>query len=180
MEEVFERKLYVVRKRAESEVAASDMKTGRMFYIPSLSSRTIVYKGLLLAPQIARFLRGAYDPDVDKRALPCPPAFLNEHFSQLAARASLPLRCHNGEINTLRGNVNWMHARQSILSSPLFDDDIKKLFPVISPGGSDSASFDNAVELLYHSGRDAACDGDADSGSVGWHPAHEARQARVL
>ena len=76
--------------------------------------------------------------------------------------------CHNGEINTVRGNVNWMHARQSVLESPLFGDDIKKLFPIIQPDGSDSAAFDNAVELLVLSGREpAARDGDADSGSVG-------------
>jgi glutamate synthase domain-containing protein 2/glutamate synthase domain-containing protein 1/glutamate synthase domain-containing protein 3 len=149
-----ERKLFVVRKRVESEVAAADLRDKSFFHIPSLSSRTIVYKGLLLAPQIAHFYRELSDASV-KSAL----CLLHQRFStntfptwQLAH----PFRylCHNGEINTLRGNVNWMHARQSILSSPLFGDDLKKLFPVISPGGSDSAMLDNAVELLHLAGRE--------------------------
>ena len=88
---------------------------------------------------------------------------------------------HNGEINTLNGNVNWMHARQSVLESPLFGDDLKKLFPIVAPGGSDSANFDNAVELLFQAGRiAAACDGHADSRSLGGKSAHEERQAGVL
>ena len=91
-EDAFERKLYVVRKRAEKEIAESGIEDTEMFYIPSLSCRTIVYKGLLLAPQIANFYRELSDPDVDQRAVPGASAVLYQYFSQLAAGASLPLR----------------------------------------------------------------------------------------
>ena len=86
-----ERKLYVVRKRAESEIAASDLPDKNFFYIPSLSSRTIIYKGLLLAPQIAEFYNELTDPDADERAVPGAPALFHQHISVLAARASLSL-----------------------------------------------------------------------------------------
>jgi glutamate synthase domain-containing protein 2/glutamate synthase domain-containing protein 1/glutamate synthase domain-containing protein 3 len=145
--DALERKLYIVRKRAEREIAQPE------FYIPSLSSRTIVYKGLLLAPQIARFY-----PELDDQEFVSALCLVHQRFStntfptwQLAH----PFRyiAHNGEINTLRGNVNWMHARQSILESPRFGDEIKKLFPVNPANGSDSSSFDNVLELLVQSGR---------------------------
>src|SRR6185437_3034929 len=121
---------------------------------PSLSSRTIVYKGLLLAAQINDFYKELTDPELVSGL-----CFVHQRFStntfptwQLAH----PYRyiCHNGEINTVKGNVNWMTARQAVLSSPYFD--VKKLFPIIQPGGSDSASLDNAIELLTLSGRSLA------------------------
>jgi glutamate synthase domain-containing protein 2/glutamate synthase domain-containing protein 1/glutamate synthase domain-containing protein 3 len=145
--DALERKLYVIRKRAEREISHAD------FYIPSLSARTIVYKGLLLAPQISRFY-----PELDDAEFVSALCLVHQRFStntfptwQLAH----PFRyiAHNGEINTLRGNVNWMHARQSILESPLFGDEIKKLFPVNPANGSDSSAFDNVLELLVQSGR---------------------------
>ena len=148
----FERKLFVVRKRVEAEVGASDMRDKSFFYIPSFSSRTIVYKGLLLANQIGEFYNELLDPDT-KSAL----CLVHQRFStntfptwQLAH----PFRniCHNGEINTVRGNVNWMNARQAVMHSPYFDD-MKKLHPVIQAGVSDSAALDNAIELLTMSGR---------------------------
>jgi glutamate synthase (ferredoxin) len=149
----FERKLYIVRKRVESEINSSDIKDKSFFYIPSLSSWTIVYKGLLLAPQITQFYGELSDPET-KSAL----CLVHQRFSTNTLpnwHLAHPYRyiCHNGEINTLRGNVNWMHARQSVLKSDLFGGDIKKLFPIIQPNGSDSASLDNAVELLGLSGR---------------------------
>jgi glutamate synthase (NADPH/NADH) large chain len=146
-EDQLERKLYIVRKRVESEAAAKGV------YIPSLSARTIVYKGLLLAPQIANFYPELNDPEVVSALCLVHQRFSTNTFPSW--RLAHPYRyvAHNGEINTLRGNVNWMHARQSVLASPLFGDDIKKLFPVIEPGGSDSAAFDNALELLVMSGR---------------------------
>jgi glutamate synthase (NADPH/NADH) large chain len=152
-EDDLERKLYVIRKRAEAEVFNSDIPDKAFFYIPSLSARTIVYKGLLLAPQIANFYPELSDPDVISAM-----CLVHQRFSTNTVptwQLAHPFRyvAHNGEINTLRGNVNWMHARQSVLASPLFGDDIKKLFPIIQPNGSDSAAFDNALELLVMSGR---------------------------
>ncbi len=152
-EDAFERKLYVVRKRVEVEIAASEIEDKEIFYIPSLSSRTIIYKGLLLAPQIANFYGELADPTVTSALCLVHQRFSTNTFPSWQLAHPYRYVAHNGEINTVRGNVNWMRARQSILASPLFGDDIKKLFPIISPGGSDSAAFDNAVELLLQSGR---------------------------
>jgi glutamate synthase (NADPH) large chain len=152
-EDAFERKLYIVRKRAESQIGESDVEDKEMFYIPSLSARTIVYKGLLLAPQIANFYSELADPDVMSALCLVHQRFSTNTFPSWQLAHPYRYVAHNGEINTLKGNVNWMHARQSILGSPLFGDDMKKLFPIIAPGGSDSANFDNAVELLFQSGR---------------------------
>src|SRR5215472_12628618 len=152
-EDVFERKLYVVRKRAENEVRESGIEDAEMFYLPSLSCRTIVYKGLLLAPQIANFYRELADPDLVSALCLVHHRFSTNTFPSWQRAHPYRYIAHNGEINTLRGNVNWMHARQSLLESPLFGDDLKKLYPIIAPDGSDSANFDNAVELLLQGGR---------------------------
>jgi glutamate synthase domain-containing protein 2/glutamate synthase domain-containing protein 1/glutamate synthase domain-containing protein 3 len=152
-EDALERKLYIVRKRAEAEIAASDLPEKGFFYIPSLSARTLVYKGLLLAPQIANFYPELQDPEVVSALCLVHQRFSTNTFPTWQLAHPYRYIAHNGEINTLRGNVNWMHARQSVLQSPLFGADIKKLFPIIQPGGSDSASFDNALELLVMSGR---------------------------
>jgi glutamate synthase (NADPH) large chain len=152
-EDAFERKLYVVRKRAESEVAVSGIEDVETFHIPSFSCRTIVYKGLLLAPQITNFYRELSDPDVTSALCLVHQRFSTNTFPSWQRAHPYRYIAHNGEINTLKGNVNWMHARQSLLQSPLFGDDLKKLFPIIAPNGSDSASFDNAVELLFQAGR---------------------------
>src|SRR5580693_5992388 len=152
-EDAFERKLYVVRKRTENEIRESGIEDAEMFYIPSLSCRTIVYKGLLLASQIENFYRELSDPDVMSALCLVHQRFSTNTFPSWQRAHPYRYIAHNGEINTLRGNVNWMWARQSLLKSPLFGDDLKKLFPVISPDGSDSANFDNAVELLLQAGR---------------------------
>ncbi len=152
-QDALERKLYVVRKRAEAEVARSDLKNKGTFYLPSLSSRTIVYKGLLLAPQISSFYGELSDPEVVSAICLVHQRFSTNTFPTWQLAHPYRYLCHNGEINTLRGNVNWMYARQSVLSSPLFGEDVKKLFPIIAPGGSDSANLDNAVELLALGGR---------------------------
>jgi glutamate synthase domain-containing protein 2/glutamate synthase domain-containing protein 1/glutamate synthase domain-containing protein 3 len=148
-----ERKLYVVRKRVETEIVGSEIQDKEFFYIPSLSARTVVYKGLLLAPQIANFYPELSDPDVVSALCLVHQRFSTNTFPTWHLAHPFRFIAHNGEINTLRGNVNWMHARQSILATPAFGDDIKKLFPIIQPGGSDSAAFDNALELLVMSGR---------------------------
>jgi glutamate synthase domain-containing protein 2/glutamate synthase domain-containing protein 1/glutamate synthase domain-containing protein 3 len=152
-DDALERKLYLIRKRAESEVAASDMEDKGDFYLPSFSCRTIVYKGLLLAPQIARFYKELSNPEVASALCLVHQRFSTNTFPTWQLAHPFRYIAHNGEINTLKGNVNWMHARQKILASPLFGDSIKQLMPVIAPGGSDSSSFDNAVELLFQSGR---------------------------
>src|SRR3569832_2461533 len=152
-EDSFERKLYVVRKRAEAAVAKSGLEAEDLFYIPSLSCRAIVYKGLMMAHQLAKFYPELSDLDVvsthtkkhQQNTTKTKPKWQLAHPYRYVS--------HNGEINTINGNVNWMNARQSIFASPLFGDDVKKLFPVITPHGSDSASFDTAVELLVQSGR---------------------------
>jgi len=148
-----ERKLYVVRRRAELEIAASDLPDKSFFYIPSLSSRTIIYKGLLLAPQIADFYNELTDPDAMSALCLVHQRFSTNTFPSWQLAHPYRYLCHNGEINTVRGNVNWMNARERMLSSPLFGDDLKKCLPIIKPGGSDSAALDNAVELLTLSGR---------------------------
>ena len=147
------RKLYVIRKRAEKAVRQTDLREKSFFYIPSLSARTIVYKGLLLAPQIANFYRELSNPEVRSALCLVHQRFSTNTFPTWNLAHPYRYICHNGEINTLRGNVNWMHARTSILASPLFGDDMKKLEPIIAPGGSDSANLDNAVELLLLAGR---------------------------
>ena len=152
-QDALERKLYVVRKQAERAVGESDFKEKGFFYIPSLSSRTIVYKGLLLAPQITHFYKELSDPEVQSALCLVHQRFSTNTFPSWQLAHPYRYLCHNGEINTLRGNINWMYARQSVLASPLFGEDIKKLFPVITAGGSDSAMLDNAVELLTLAGR---------------------------
>jgi glutamate synthase domain-containing protein 1 len=152
-QDALERKLYVVRKRVEWAVAETDLKEKEFFYIPSLSARTIVYKGLLLAPQITDFYQELLDPELISGLCLVHQRFSTNTFPSWKLAHPYRYICHNGEINTLRGNMNWMYARQSVLSSPLFGDDIKKLLPIITAGGSDSAMLDNAVELLTLSGR---------------------------
>jgi glutamate synthase domain-containing protein 2/glutamate synthase domain-containing protein 1/glutamate synthase domain-containing protein 3 len=152
-EDAFERKLYVVRKRAENEVREAGMEDGETFYIPSLSCRTIIYKGLLLASQITNFYRELSDPEAVSALCLVHQRFSTNTFPSWQRAHPYRYIAHNGEINTLRGNVNWMHARQSLLRSRLFGDDLQKLHPIIAPDGSDSANFDNAVELLLQAGR---------------------------
>ncbi|MGH9584622.1 MAG: glutamate synthase subunit alpha, partial [Bryobacteraceae bacterium] len=150
--EEFERRLFVVRKRAEAAVAVSDMRDKSFFYIRSFSSRTIVYKGLLLATQIGQFYKELLDPETKSALCLVHQRFSTNTFPTWQLAHPFRYLCHNGEINTLRGNVNWMNARQAVMSSPLFED-MKKLFPLVQPGGSDSAALDNTVELLTLCGR---------------------------
>ena len=148
-----ERKLYIIRKRAESEIAASNIQNKNFFYVPSLSSRTIIYKGLLIAPQIARFYKELSDPDTESALCLVHQRFSTNTFPSWQLAHPFRYICHNGEINTLRGNVNWMHARQSVFKSDVFGSEIGKLFPIIQQGVSDSAALDNAVEVITMSGR---------------------------
>ncbi|MBK9990238.1 MAG: glutamate synthase large subunit [Verrucomicrobia bacterium] len=152
----FERKLYVIRKRAYTEIRTSTMDGAEYWYMPSLSCRTIVYKGMLLTTQLA-----TYFTDLNNPAMETSLALVHSRFSTNTFPSwerSHPYRyvAHNGEINTLRGNINWMHAREALFESELFGDDIKKILPIVDPNGSDSAMFDNTLELLYLAGRPIA------------------------
>lgn len=154
--DAFERKLYVIKKKTENEVNRLVSRGTESFYVCSLSSRTVVYKGLLLAEQISGFYIDLNDINF-KSAL----ALVHQRYSTNTFPTwdlAQPFRylAHNGEINTIRGNRNWMVAREGVLESPVFGEDIKKLFPVVSLNGSDSASLDNALELLHMSGRSLA------------------------
>ena len=149
----FERKLYVIRKRIEKAVKESAIQGREYFYIPSLSASTIVYKGLLLPHQMA-----AYYQDLTDATMVSALALVHSRFSTNTFPTwplAHPYRhvCHNGEINTLKGNVNWMKARQGRLHSDLFGEDMEKLFPIISENQSDSACLDNALEFLLLGGR---------------------------
>jgi glutamate synthase domain-containing protein 2/glutamate synthase domain-containing protein 1/glutamate synthase domain-containing protein 3 len=152
----FERKLYVIRKVMERCARQSGLSQRGVFHVPSLSSRTLIYKGMFQADQIA-----PYYPDLSHPAMQSALALVHQRYSTNTFptwELAHPFRflCHNGEINTLRGNVNWLNARQHLFQSKLFGEDIHKLLPIATPGGSDSAIFDNALELLYHTGRSLA------------------------
>ncbi len=156
-ESAFERKLYVIRKVIENTVAGLGMKEADTFYICSLSSNTLVYKGLLLGTQLRGFYLDLADPKFESAFTLVHSRFSTNTLGSWKLAHPYRYICHNGEINTLRGNINWMTARQALLDSPLFDDDdVLKLLPIITPGASDTASFDNVLELLIMGGRSPA------------------------
>ena len=152
-EDAFERLLFLVRRRTENEMAESEIEGKDDFYVPSFSCRTIIYKGLMLAPQIEKFYFELANPLVKSALCLVHQRFSTNTFPSWKLAHPYRYVAHNGEINTVRGNVSWMNARQSVLESPLLGERIKELYPVIVPGGSDSASLDNAVEFLFQSGR---------------------------
>ncbi len=169
-ESQFERKLYAIRKRVENAIRESAIPDRNSFYIPSLSCNTIIYKGLLLPSQIPLFY-----PDLADQTLVSALALIHSRFSTNTFPTwslAHPYRyvCHNGEINTLKGNINWMRARQGRLSSDLFGDDLKKLFPIIYENQSDSACFENALEFLVMGGRSLPQSGRSQRHSVLWFP----------
>lgn len=145
----FERDLFVIRRLIELAVAQADMAEAKnFFYIPSLSSYTILYKGLLLSSQLGPFYDDLRDTDTVSAMALVHQRFSTNTFPTWSLSQPFRMICHNGEINTVRGNVNWMAAREETLASDLFGDDLKKVWPLIEEGQSDSASFDNALELL--------------------------------
>jgi glutamate synthase (NADPH/NADH) large chain/glutamate synthase (ferredoxin) len=149
----FERKLYVIRKRIERAVRESAIEGREYVYLPSLSANTIVYKGLLLPQQIARYYQDLADPSVVTALAMVHSRFSTNTFPTWPLAHPYRYLCHNGEINTLKGNVNWMKARQGRLASPLFGDDLPKLYPIVDEHQSDSACLDNALEFLVMGGR---------------------------
>ena len=153
--EEFERRLYVARKRLERRVRLALSGEADQFYVASLSSHTIVYKGMFLAPQLF-----AYYPDLDDRRMQTALAIVHQRYSTNTFpswRLAQPFRmiAHNGEINTLRGNSSRLQGKEKSMTAPQLAADMSQLFPILEPGGSDSACFDNAMELLVRSGRSA-------------------------
>ncbi len=149
----FNAKMYAARKIAEHEIRNSKLKHHSQFYIPSFSTNTLIYKGLLIPEDIRNYYSDLSDPDLVTRL-----ALVHQRFSTNTAPSwdlAQPFRfmCHNGEINTLRGNVSRMKAREELMKSDLFGDDVDRLFPIILEEKSDSASMDMAVELLLMTGR---------------------------
>lgn len=149
----FERKLYVIRKRSENEILNSEGEHHGHFYMTSLSHKTIVYKGMLTAEQLEHFYKDLSDPLVETSLALVHSRFSTNTFPSWERAHPNRYIVHNGEINTLRGNVNWMRARQSTFKTDLFGKDISKIFPIIDEHGSDSAMFDNCLEFLTLSGR---------------------------
>ena len=149
----FERKLYIIRRQAENAMRYANIPGGDYFYIPSLSYKTLVYKGMLTPRQVMTFYPDLSDPLVETALAVIHSRFSTNTFPSWERSHPYRYMIHNGEINTLRGNENWMHARQAMLASDLFGDDMRKLCPIIQEDGSDSAKFDNCLEFLTLSGR---------------------------
>ncbi|HTQ32220.1 MAG TPA: glutamate synthase large subunit [Opitutaceae bacterium] len=152
----FERKLYVIRKRAYAEIRTATIDGGEFWYLCSLSYKTIVYKGMLLTEQLQNYFLDLQNPAMETALALVHSRFSTNTFPSWDRAHPYRYLAHNGEINTLRGNINWMHARQSLFESELFGEDIKKIVPIINPHGSDSAMFDNTLELLVLAGRSLA------------------------
>jgi glutamate synthase (NADPH/NADH) large chain len=151
-QDAFERKLFVIHKLAESKVRNSQMAGKTDFYIASMSSRTIVYKGMLLADQVGHYYLDLNDERVTSALALVHQRFSTNTFPTWDLAHPFRMIAHNGEINTLRGNVNWMAARRSSMASEILGDDLDKVWPLIPEGQSDSACFDNALELLVAGG----------------------------
>jgi len=154
--EMLEWKLYVIRKRVENEIRESSLAEKSFFYIPSLSSRVVVYKGLMLAHQVESFYADLADERFQTALALVHQRYSTNTFPTWDLAQPFRYLAHNGEINTLRGNVNWMHARESMMASEKFGPDLEKIYPICTPGASDSAIFDNAFELLLLTGRSLA------------------------
>jgi glutamate synthase (ferredoxin) len=149
----FERKLYVIRKRAEQAIRYADLPGGDSFYVCSLSFKTMIYKGMLTPTQVRPFFPELSDPAMTSALAMVHSRFSTNTFPSWDRAHPYRYMAHNGEINTLRGNVNWLHAYQTRFQSALFGADLPKIMPVINADGSDSAMFDNVLEMLVLAGR---------------------------
>ncbi len=149
----FERKLYVIRKRAEQEIRYGDIPGGDTFYVCSLSFKTMVFKGMLTASQVRTYFPDLSDPLVESALGMVHLRFSTNTFPSWDRAHPYRYLAHNGEINTLQGNVNWFNSQQDLFQSAIFGNDLPKILPVINPDGSDSAMFDNVLELLVLAGR---------------------------
>src|SRR5258705_4808039 len=154
--DALERKLYIIRKSSGHAIQALRLKHGKEFYVPSMSARTLCYKGMLLANQVGEYYLDLKDARVESALALVHQRFSTNTFPSWDLAHPFRMICHNGEINTLRGNVNWIRARQGAISSPILGADLHKIWPLIYDGQSDSASFDNALELLVMGGYSVA------------------------
>ena len=150
--DALERKLYVIRKTASSSIQALKLTHSREYYVPSMSCRTIIYKGLLLADQVGKYFKDLADPRVVSALAMVHQRFSTNTFPEWPLAHPYRMVAHNGEINTVKGNFNWMRAREGVMKSPVLGEDLKKLYPISFEGQSDTATFDNALELLTMSG----------------------------
>ncbi|MBU6493712.1 MAG: glutamate synthase subunit alpha [Burkholderiales bacterium] len=150
--DALERKLYVIRKTASHRIQKLNLKHGKEYFVPSMSARTVVYKGLLLCDQVGRYYRDLADPRTVSALALVHQRFSTNTFPAWELAHPYRMVAHNGEINTVKGNVNWLNARTGAISSAVLGDDLQKLWPLIYPGQSDTASFDNCLELLTMAG----------------------------
>ncbi len=150
--DALERKLYVIRKSSGHAIQALKLLHGKEFFVPSMSARTIVYKGLLLADQVGIYYKDLQDPRCISALALVHQRFSTNTFPEWPLSHPYRLIAHNGEINTVKGNFNWMRAREGVMKSAVLGEDLAKLFPLIYEGQSDTACFDNALELLIMSG----------------------------
>ena len=150
--DALERKLYVIRKTASSAIQALKLTHSREYYVPSMSCRTVIYKGLLLADQVGVYYQDLIDPRVGSALALVHQRFSTNTFPEWPLAHPYRMVAHNGEINTVKGNFNWMRAREGVMKSPVLGDDLPKLYPITFEGQSDTATFDNALELLTMSG----------------------------
>ena len=152
-EDEFERILYMIRKRTEKRIREQQLSRNETFYVASLSSRTIVYKGMLVPDQLDQYYLDLQDEDLTSTFVLVHSRYSTNTFPSWERAHPNRMLVHNGEINTLDGNVNWMKAREKTMQSPIWGEKIKELIPIIDENGSDSSSFDNCLEFLVHSGR---------------------------
>ena len=150
--DALERKLYVIRKTASSKIQSLNLTHGSEYYVPSMSCRTIIYKGLLLADQVGKYYLDLGDERVTSALALVHQRFSTNTFPEWPLAHPYRMVAHNGEINTVKGNFNWMRAREGVMKSPVLGDDLRKLYPISLDGQSDTATFDNALELLTMSG----------------------------
>ena len=152
VQDALERKLYVIRKTASANIQALKLKHSKEYYVPSMSSRTVIYKGLLLADQVGTYFRDLEDERCVSALGLVHQRFSTNTFPEWPLAHPYRYVAHNGEINTVKGNYNWMKAREGVMSSPVLGADLKKLYPISFADQSDTATFDNCLELLTMAG----------------------------
>ena len=150
--DALERKLYVIRKTASRAIQNLRLTHSREYYVPSMSCRTVIYKGLLLANQVGQYYLDLQDPRLVSALALVHQRFSTNTFPEWSLAHPYRFVAHNGEINTVKGNFNWMRAREGVMKSPVLGDDLQKLYPITFEGQSDTATFDNALELLVAAG----------------------------